>query len=418
MTQAVRVPPLTNSKKNLQRRRWVAGALVLALTLLALAMPPAYNWDMLPYVALSLPSGDDQARHKELWRLVELDVPESKQALLRGQIAEGNSDARQADTLAYRRETASNAQAFTEQLPFYAVKPMYPMAIAGLTGLVDGALGVNTLSPISASITISKFAWVAFGVSFFTLLCMRLGQATAAVAALAIMTLPAVHTLSSYSTPDALSATLIMLAFVLALRDPSRTWTVGALGVALLGVAARPDNLMLLGLLLVWFHYNGRVRLVTAVLVGLIGFAWYVLIAKISGNYGWSVLMHHSFIDYAEYPSKLAPTLSSDTLVALYLSKLGSSMLFFQCVGVCVLCVLLRWYRRGARDQLLQALLVMLGFMLAHWLVFPDQKDRLLVAPYLFVLASLLFVIADLWADTVSPALQARGLFKRRGEVS
>lgn len=398
--------------------RAIAGAVVLALTLMAVAMPPAHNWDMLPYVALSLKAGDSAGRHSELWALVDEHVPAADRALLRGTQAPVYAGIRRADVLAYRHATATDAAAFTQQLPFYAVKPMYPMAIAGVTRASNRLLESGTLNPIAVSIAIAKFFWVVLGAGFFALVSMRLGAVMAAGITLPVMGLPVVHNLASYSTPDTLSGALIMAVFVLALRDPTRTWTVGALGIALLGVAARPDNLMLLGLLLLWFRYNQRIPTTIMVAVGLLGVAWYLLLAKLSGNYGWAVLMHHSFIDYAELPAALLPDLSLPTLAAIYLTKLGSSTLFFACALVCGLCAAARFLRRGMTDQLFQALIIMLAFMLAHWLVFPDQKDRLMVASYLFVGAGGLFVLADVWADTVGPALQSRGLLERRGEAN
>jgi len=400
-----------------QLNRAVACVVVLALTLFAVTMPPAYNWDMLPYVALSLQAGEANERHAELWALVDEHVPSEHQALLRGlkdTAAHTAMSTRRADILHYRQTTADDAEAFSQQLPFYAVKPMYPMLIAGLTRLSNQTLGPNTLQPIGVSHAVAKFFWVVLGVGFFSLLSMRLGPLLAAGVTLPVMLIPPVHMLASYSTPDTLSAALIMLAFVLALRDPSRTWTLGALGMALLGVAARPDNLMLLGLLLVWFRHTKRIPSVIMVGIGLLGLAWYLLLAKLSGNYGWAVLIHHSFIDYSERPASLVPELSWSVLLQIYLAKLGSSMLFFACVLVCGCSAALRLWRRGWADQLFQALTIMLAFML----MFPDQKDRLMVAPYLFGFAGGLFVLIDVWADTLGSALRARGSFERREEVN
>ncbi len=377
----------------------VAGSLVLALAVLAWAMPPAYNWDMLAYAAIALDEGDADVRHQRLWRYVERDVPPAKIALLRAQNPADLSDFRPSDTVQYRRVTAADPAAFAEQLPFYAVKPLYPIAIAAAAGLIDGVSGwlgkPSDVGPVLVSVLIAKFSWMAFGVTVFLLLRLRLSNSSAALATITGMVLPTVHGLSGYSSPDALSAMFIMLGFVLALRDPSRLWTIAAAGAVLLGVAARPENVVLLGLMLTWFLWNSRIRFRWAVVVGMAGVCWCLLLSRLANNYGWAVLLHHSFVDFAEFPSRLKPQLSFSLLFQLYVSKLGASQAFFQFMGLGLFVAAIRLALRGQQDRLAQALCVMLVFMAAHWLIFPDQKDRLMVAPYLFILASGLFVLAD-----------------------
>lgn len=386
----------------------VAGPLVLALTLLAWARPAAYNWDMLAYAAIALEEGDAQVRHETLWSYVDRDVPALKRMALRGELqaqSHGQNPPakltdRSADTAEYRRITAANPHAFAEQLPFYAVKPLYPALIKLFMAASSNLPGaVAKLGPVQASVLVAKLAWVGFGVALFLFLRLRLANGMAALCTVLGMALPIVHALSGYSSPDALSAMFILFGFVFALRDPSRIWTLAAAGVVLLAIAVRPDNLVLLGLLLCWFLWNRRIRLRYAVIVGGVGLLWYLVFSRLSNNYGWAVLVHHSFFDFAEFPSRLQPQLSVELLVQLYLSKLGDSLTFFQFTAFAVLVGLARWQRRGWQDQLLQALIVMLGFMVAHWLIFPDQKDRLMVAPYLFILASAVFELADRWAD-------------------
>jgi|GEM_PF-555856 len=377
----------------------VAFALVALLSILAWAMPSAYNWDMLAYGAISLDEKDPNLRHSRLWAYVDRDVPVVSAAMLRGQYPEDLSDPRLVDTLDYRRAAARDPQAFAEQLPFYAVKPIYPAAIAAGVRVIDTVSGwfnqPSDIGPIVVSVLIAKFCWMGLGVAFFLLMRLRFSNAWAALATTGAMALPMVHNLGSYSTPDALSGLFILTAFVLALRDPSRLWTIASAGVALLAVAARPDNVILLGMLLTWFLWNSRIRFRWAVVVGGVGVLWYLTITQLSDNYGWSVLMYHSFYDYVEYPSQLDVTFTPLELAQLYLSMLPTSQVFFKYLGFGLVVAALRFSQRGSGDRLLQALLVMLWFMLTHWLIFPDQKDRLLVAAYLFILAAAVFSLAD-----------------------
>lgn len=76
---------------------------------------PAYNWDMLPYMAIVLkmdkPWLNMEGIHTLTYQMASQKVPETDYRLLK----EGN----------YRKKMAANAAAFGEQLPFYSVKPLY-----------------------------------------------------------------------------------------------------------------------------------------------------------------------------------------------------------------------------------------------------------------------------------------------------
>lgn len=408
----VRERPRTSQRL---RTTTVAFGLVFLLMVLAWAIPPSYNWDMLAYAAIALNEDDDTVRHQRLWRYVERDVPHESVALLRAQNAQDFVGPRATDTVHYRQTTAADPVAFAEQLPFYAVKPMYPLAIGGLAKVFDGAaiaLGSEQdIGPITVSVALAKASWMALGISLFLLLRLRLSNSWAALATVGGMALPVAHSLGGYSSPDALSGVFILMGMVLALRDPSRRWTIAAAVIVLFSVTARPDNLILLGVLLTWFLWNSRIRFRWAVAAGMAGVIWHLSWSNAVGNYGWAVLVQHSFFDFAEYPSRLNPVLTPSLLLDLYISKLASSVLFFQLLvlGFCVAGV--RFVRRGRNDQLLQALLVMLSYMAAHWLIFPDQKDRLMVGPYLFILSSLLFVVADALANVIATHRLRSGIF-------
>lgn len=377
----------------------VVSALLLLLVLLSSSLTPAYNWDLLAYSAIALDEGDAVVRHERLWYYVDRDIPADAVARLRGESPDLLLGERGDDTVAYRRTTALDARAFDEQLPFYAVKPMYPAMIAGLVAVTDSLVGTVVrdfdLGPVRASVWIAKIGWVFLGTALFWLLRLRFGDLLAFVGTLTMMTLPLVQALHGYSSPDTISALMVLLGFVLALRDPSRTWTMASAGVVFLAVAVRPDNLLLLGVFLTWFLWNSRIRFRWAVMVGTTGLIWCLALSELSGNYGWSVLVHHSFIDYLEYPSTVEPNLSLPLLVDIYLSKVSDSPTFFKFLGAGLMLTGWRLYLRGPSDRLFEALIVLLVFMAEHWLLFPDQKDRLLVAPYLFILSAGLFCLAD-----------------------
>ena len=405
------------------RAFWASTLVALTLTGLACTTTPWWNWDMLPYVAVSLSEGDPTVRHATVWSYTKKVVPDDEYAALIGatdlSTVPKHLLEHYQDQVQYRSTAYEDPEAFTEQLPFYSVKPMYPAAIGAWTtgarnlrsSAVDGAA-----NPVVASLYVARAAWVCMGMALFWLLFLRLPDYAAAPIAIGVMALPPIRELTTYSSPDTLSGTFILLGFVFALKSlgvapgrlPARTWMIASLGVLFLALAARPDNLLLIGPVLLWFLWNRSVRFAQAFVIGAIALAWYLWHAHISLNYGWAVLLHHSFIDYTEFPSQLQPELSVPMLIDLYLSLAPQSRWFFVIGALGTVVAWLRWRRTSVDDPLFQSLLVVFAYMAAHWVLFPDQKDRLMIPVYLVILSNALF-LATGYLQTRRPFNQTAG---------
>ena len=85
---------------------------------------PEYNWDILPYMALSMesPSKDFRAVHSEVYTIAKAELPPTKYAVLID------------SSHAYRHITATDPVVFQQELGFYRTRPLY-------TGLIKLNIG-------------------------------------------------------------------------------------------------------------------------------------------------------------------------------------------------------------------------------------------------------------------------------------
>ena len=135
---------------NVRRIAAVAYLLMLLVLVAYAQIRPVNNWDMLAYVGIarSIEVNDADELHAEVYRLLRRSVPASDVEALTGTSSEATT------SLPFLAATANDPRAFTQQLPFYLVKPAYPLLIAGVS-----LLGVD---PFDASVLIASAAYVAF----------------------------------------------------------------------------------------------------------------------------------------------------------------------------------------------------------------------------------------------------------------
>ncbi|MEM7221265.1 MAG: hypothetical protein AAF515_23105 [Pseudomonadota bacterium] len=349
-------------------------ACLLLLGLLSTTIAPSYNWDLVPYVALAGERDETTSRawHEQTWRDLASAVPGTHLALLRGAVAPDAGE-RSGDILQFRRRVAEDPIALEQQLPFYAVKPAYPLAIRGLV-----AIG---LEPVRAAFAISVAGWFALGLALFALLRVSFRLWVALGLLGVFMALPMVRALGGFATPDSWCAALLVAGMVA--LTVSRPRYVSALVFFVFAVLVRPDSLLLLLPIAAVLAIGGCVSWRVAASAALIGALCFFAQSTLSGNYGWLTLMHYSFVDYDPYPRWALQRVGLSELLQIYWSQFGHTRQFFWFLalggGLTLLAVRTRW---------LWPLLALLAYMGAHWLVFPDQKDRMLVGAYLVIVAA------------------------------
>jgi len=184
---------------------------------------PEYNWDMLPYMAIALSTD-----HQDLYS-VKLEAYRSA----RDHIPDAFYQQLISPAHAYRKEMYLNDTAFYRQLAFYVVKPLY-------TALVY--LGYRAgFSPVAATVLPSVFSWLFISVLLLYWLNRYLPLSFAAGAALLIMLSAPLLSVARLSTPDALSAFLLLGAFYFFMEKPRLPAMLLFMAAAIL---TRPDNII------------------------------------------------------------------------------------------------------------------------------------------------------------------------------
>ena len=204
-------------------RSWTLSLVLLAVFLagnLVLARP-YYNWDLLPYLGLAHRMGgvEDSELHGLVYAQAREGLPDAEYELL----TRAND---------YRRAVAAQPEAFLQQLPFYAVKPVYPATISVLA-----RLGVD---PVQASFIISRVGYVAIALVLLWWLWTVGSPPTVVLLSGLMCALPFVVQLARGATPDPLSIPVVLVALRLHLGGKhlaSRAVLFGSLLI-------RPDNFL------------------------------------------------------------------------------------------------------------------------------------------------------------------------------
>ena len=252
----------------------VYGTLMLYASVLGVTRPYC-NWDMLGYVAsvVSWQTHGDEAIYATTMQAVKENVPD----WMFQQFAEN--------------PLSSEAHGFVEQLPIYQVKPLYN----GLMWLLH-----------QPGIPLPVASWIvsaaSFGILAIILFLWRPRYMTESVWLLLVLALTffwseSMSILPVLSTPDALCTLLTTAGLFgwLHLRSARAFYVLG-----ILAMLARPDALLFLGLVAVYFAYlapaNYRLpRLYTAVFCAFMVIA-YMLVSKLTGNYGLERWFIYAFI--------------------------------------------------------------------------------------------------------------------------
>lgn len=356
-------------------RRGAAAALALVFLVLGVVWlgKRDHEWDLLAYSAcvLELSESDPALVHREVYALVDAEVPSAEAEALRSKNE-------------YRARLTSDPEAFAAQLPFYRGRLVYIGALAAATAVVG--------SPIDAAFLVSWLSGVAVLLALWRWLTWR-GSAGAAVVLGNLLVLTAVgfwFKTPIKATPDALMAAFLVWGALLVLE--TRRAMLGALLLAL-AVATRADAIVLAGSLLVVACLPltsgprlSRGALATGLVLSTVAFLASSLLRE---TYSPWVVFHHTFIEYKAFPAQETPAMdlaawASRSLRSLPQFKAPAPLLF----TLAGLAALVLGYRRGGwRDAgfaLAAAALLATG---VHFALVPTLWPRLMF-PY-WVLAAL-----------------------------
>jgi hypothetical protein len=248
-----------------------------------------------------------------------------------------------------------------EQVPFYAIRPIYIYALT-----LAGLRAVSPLSYVGIVLVLALWVRSPWWVIPLTLL-------------------PDLLVIAREITPDALSGFVVLGGFLLVRRGH----VAAGLATLLLSLGVRTDNLFFLGPLLIVFALKRTLDWRAAVGCAVLAGAAVAVINHFAHNYGWTALMHHSFAGGLIHPA----TATSPVSLHEYASYLVHGVTGL--LSVCSLWVLLGaivWlHSEGSREFLLIAA----SFCALHVLAFPIADPRYFVIAFLLVSALLIETFAN-----------------------
>jgi hypothetical protein len=356
---------------------------LLFLLLVAVYMykKPAYNWDMIPYMAITLQHDqhDPAFVHDSVYALIRQQLP----ADTYGQLIDGG--------LPYRKKMAEDPAAFTRQMPFYLVKPLY-------TGLVYLAYK-SGLSLLRATVFPSVLCFFLIGTLLVRWIRKYIQGPLAVLFSTLVMLSAPMWDLARSSSPDGLSALLLLLAFYALMEKGSLL----LIGMALLGaIFARIDNVIPATFVATLLVYSGNIsRKYYAALLACI-IVSYGCVTFTTHAYGWNVLYYPTFArslnltytyDAGFHLRDYIDLVKSHVMTGLF----SSSLLLFLALGSLAFIREMRPTLRNLdADQRL--LIAIFGTIALRFVLQPVIADRLYVAYYLCIL---IVLIRKFWARPV-----------------
>lgn len=269
-----------SASRHTPRRRWnlwPAGiALLLALVALAAMAWPKSNYDGAFYTALTLPTDDSVALHAVGMDFLSRD-PENVSS-------------------PYRDDLRTHPNHFAQQLPFYAVKPLY---IALLSLGWHAGLGWR------AGAALSGLSFCALGWTVFAWLRRAYSDGAAAAFTAILMLNPTVLQLVRWTSPD-MPAIAIAVAGTFAIVEMQRF----ALGLVLLltDLWIRPETILFAGLVLCALLATRHLHWMWACGLSVFAVASDCFIAR--NGYPYSVLFYHSCIQELTSPADVSLVLT------------------------------------------------------------------------------------------------------------
>jgi len=334
---------------------------------------PAYNWDMLAYMAIVLktdhPDWDLNHIHEHTYQIARQKIPATEYGYL--------------IQSTYREKMVKDPSAFYEQLPFYAIKPLYLGMIyllykAGIT------LPVATLLP-------SILAYFCIGLLLFHWLGRYMNPLLALISSLLIMYATFMVFVARISTPDAVSSLWLLAAFYFILEKPSIAFM---FLFFLLSVFTRLDNVVtcLIILSFLFFTRKWQKELVLwqyALMVITLVVCYFVITSITVAPLGWNLLYYPAFVHYLDLSHRHLALFSFSEYAALLYSQAITAVVYHHFTLFVFLTLLvvtpLFLKNQGQRfDQWFSVLLIFI--ILTRFVLYPDLADRFYISFYLCIL--------------------------------
>lgn len=330
-------------------------AFISSLVVLSLGLTnPAYNWDMIGYVASAL-HRDGYQGESLLLRTYSVVKTEVSEAVF-NELTQGE----------YRDTVSKDPEALTQQLPFYSIRVIYVELIR-----LMHSFGMNYAKATYIISAISAF------IAMFILAGICSHQRIPLFAAPFVAFSAGLFEIARISTPDALATLVALAAIYLLLKEKYLPVVMNAALLPLI----RTDYIILSFLLCAIIYFYDKKR---SALSGLaLALIFYFCVNEIHGNYGWLTIFNFTLINITPYPEFMKP--SKDLLLYVYAYIRGFQQLInhrhFIIYGITAF-VITKTLPLSKDDKNLHALLIIpLCFSALHFILFPAYFARFYVFP-------------------------------------
>jgi len=332
---------------------------------------PAYNFDMLGYMALIVKMDKSHTIdeiHDITYSSARQDIPPDEYKKLTG-------------TLPYRKKFEAESSEFGKVLPNYVVKPLY-IWLCWLFYKAGSSLPMATVMP-------SIISYMLLGLFLFYWFRKYLQTVFAFAAAALIMFSTFTTAVARLSTPDCLSTLFLFISiyFILERRNLALMFL-----FFLLAAFTRVDNIITCFLIISFLAFSKKWKMINSkqyfFMVPVLILA-YLLIVMPVRQFGWSIFYYSNYAMHIDYSADFDQPVSILSHISLIYSKLVTAFVsthftFFVFLGLLVLINKKFSLRNMSFDQ--SFLLVLAAIGLFKFLLLPDLSDRFYLAFYLVII--------------------------------
>ena len=352
---------------------------------------PAYNFDMLGYMAL----------------VVRIDVPDLNKVHAityekAKQQVPGEEYQKLTEALPFRKKMANDPLQFEKILPIYSVKPLY-VGLCWLTYRWGFSLVTSTVIP-------SILSYLIIGLFLFFWLGKYLQRMVAFLSALLIMYSMFAVAIAGHSTPDCLSALLLFVAtyFILERRNTTLMFL-----FFLFSIFARVDNVITCFFIITFLAFNRKWKMIDPrgyfLMTAVSGIAYLCAIFPVT-QFGWSIFYYPQYAKHIDFSRDFDQGISFSSYIALVYTKLVTAMVSTQFTFFMFLCLLiignpfLSW-RKLTFDK--SFLLLLLAIIFFRFLLLPDLSDRFYFG---FYLVFIILLVRKLQTQILAARANNKGL--------
>jgi hypothetical protein len=261
--------------------------------------------------------------------------------------------------------------------PLYAIRPLYLQVTSIITR--TGLSPQKSINLVSAA-------------SLFLMALLAFAATRSFLYSALLMATPAIVVVGRLGGPDALSSLVVVAGCIAVLRE---RFLAGIL-LLMVSIWIRTDNVLIVVAVLAWLVLSRKLSGLHAGVLAMLAVGSVEWINALSGNYGWKVLLHYSFID-GKYPAQITTGISLAEYVRTLV--LNAETIVPQ-LAPWLLLGIAAWNLRSRERKFLIPVLMACAL---HYLLFPSGEARYFTWAYL--LAGILFIRALVNAGNRVPGL-------------